>query len=522
MEKVYDYVVIGSGFGGSVSAMRLSEKGYSVLVMEKGKRWRADDFPESNWKAARFLWLPKLKFFGFQQLTFFKRLFVLSGAGVGGGSLVYGNTLFMPPKAFYQNSVWAKLNDWENVLAPHYAEARRMLGVAPNPWLNVEDEALKKVAKELGRENYFQTLDVGVYFGHTDKPTDPYFKGEGPLRTGCTACAGCMVGCRFNAKNTLDKNYLYFAEKQGAVIQPESYVWKVEFQNDIYKIHWKSTTSKHKFGTILSKGIICSAGTLGTQDLLLKQKHKYKTLPNLSDKLGFGIRTNSEMICGITDIPQKVNNGIAISSALNADEHTHIEVVKYPEGSGLMARMAIPATGYAHPLLRPIKLFGNLLFSPFSYFKSFFKNKVENNTVILLVMQNLDSTMRMVFKKGLFGGKIVLKQSKDEKVPVFIPKGQEVLNRYAKITGGKAMNAATEVMFNMTTTAHILGGCPMSESPGQGVVSPKMQAHGYPNFYILDGSIVPCNIGVNPSLTITALSEYALSFIPLKQTIVNE
>lgn len=521
MENVYDYVVIGSGFGGSVSAMRLSEKGYSVLVLEKGKRWKQEDFPESNWKAAKFLWFPKLKFFGFQQLTFFKRLFVLSGTGVGGGSLVYGNTLFMPPQAFYKNPVWAHLGDWETTLAPHYAEARRMLGVTKNPLLGAEDEALKKVATELNRESFYHSLDVGVYFGPTDKPTDPYFNGEGPLRTGCTACAGCMVGCRYNAKNTLDKNYLYFAEKKGTIIQAESYAWKIEYQDNIYKIYWKSTTSK-KSGIILTRGLICSAGTLGTQDLLLKQKYKYQTLTKLSEKLGFGIRTNSEMLCGITDIPQKVNNGIAISSAFNADEHTHIEVVKYPEGSGLMARLAIPATGDAHPWIRPIKFLGNLLLNPFSYFKLLFKSKIENNTIILLVMQNIDTKMRMVFKKGILGGRITLEPNQDEKVPAFIPKGQEIMHHYARVTGGKPMNAATEVMFNMTTTAHILGGCPMGNDTQQGVVNPKMEVLGYPNFFILDGSIVPCNIGVNPSLTITALSEYALSFIPNKQDTVNE
>ncbi len=515
MVQRFDYIVIGSGFGGSVSAMRLSEKGYNVAVLEKGKKYEAKDFPQTNWDVRKYLWAPLVRCFGFQKLTLFKEAFILSGVGVGGGSLVYANTLMQPERKFYHHKIWANLNDWENILPKFYDTARYMLGVAPNPYMNVADNILESVAKEMGRGDTFKNVNVGVYFGDTQKAIDPYFGGEGPLRTGCTQCAGCMVGCRFGAKNTLDKNYLWFAQKFGAKIFAETLVDKIEYINGEYHITTQKSTAffKWKKQKFVSKGIVVSGGVLGTMDILFKQKYKYKTLPNLSDKLGQNLLTNSESLCGITNIPYKVNHGIAISSIFDADDNTHVEIVKFPDGSNAMKLLSTIATGQGSGIIRVIKMIWNIIRNPITYLKMMLNPKWATNTIILLVMQSLENSMRMSYSK-IFGLKIV--NDGDVKVPAYIDKGQEVMYRYAKQSCGVAANALTEVMFNTSTTAHIMGGCPMGQSAEDGVVNNKFQAFGYPDMYILDGSIIPCNLGVNPSLTITALSEYAMSNIPVK------
>ena len=518
-DKTYDYIIIGSGFGGSVSAMRLAEKGYSVAVIEKGKRIRTPDFPKSNWKLSKYLWVPMLKWFGFQKLTFFKEVFILSGVGVGGGSLVYANTQMVPPDAFFNNPVWAHLKDWKAVLMPFYDKAKFMLGTTPYPYEYVEDKMLKEVAKDMGREDSYGSVNVGVYFGDTEKETDPYFNGQGPMRKGCTECAGCMVGCRFNAKNTLDKNYLYFAEKFGTEVIPETLVTKIEFVDDTYHIHVKQSTSwfSKKNRVYKSKGLVVSGGVLGTMDLLLKQKHEDKTLTNLSDTLGLNVRTNSESLCAVGDANTKMNNGIAITSIFNPDDDTHVEIVKYPDGSGAMAKLASLATGNGSPLVRTAKLIGNIITQPINFLKMTFKPNITKTSIIFLVMQTLDNSMKMIWKKGLFGSGIAFDNKGANRVPAYIEIGQEVMHRYAKKVDGIAANTITEVMFNMSSTAHILGGCPMGETPETGVVNEKFEVHNYPNMYILDGSIIPCNLGVNPSLTITTLSEYAMSLVPEKE-----
>ena len=315
MEKIYDYVVVGSGFGGSVSAMRLAEKGYSVLVIEKGKEWNTADFPKTNWSLHKFFWFPLLKWFGIQQLSFFKKVFVLSGTGVGGGSLVYANTHLIPDDVFFNNPAWAHFKNWKTELLPFYEKAKYMLGTTKIPVFYREDEVLREVAADMGRADSFKAVDVGVYFGDPDKDVDPYFDGQGPLRSGCTNCAGCMVGCRFNAKNTLDKNYLYFAKKYGAEILPEYQVDKIDFKNEMYEISThKSTSYFNKKKYFKAKGIVFSAGVLGTLKLLLNQKYKYKTLEKLSDSLGKSVRTNSESLCGLGLAKEKLNHGVSISS----------------------------------------------------------------------------------------------------------------------------------------------------------------------------------------------------------------
>lgn len=516
MKSDFDYIVIGSGFGGSVSAMRLAEKGYTVLVIEKGKRFRASDFPKSDWNLRKFLWMPKIHWFGFQKLSFFKQVAILSGVGVGGGSIVYGNTHMFPPDEFFNNPVWSHYKNWKRVLTPFYNLARQMLGTKTLTKYNEEDLLLKEVAADMGKESTFSGVNVGVFFGDTENETDPYFNGKGPLRSGCKECAGCMVGCQHNAKNSLDKNYLYFAEKYGTQILDQSIATKIEWKEGQYTIHTKDSSSwfSKNQRTFTSKGLIICGGVLGTMNLLLQQKYKYKTLPDLSDHLGENVLTNSESLCGVSNADRKLNNGIAISSYFNPDEHTHIEIVKYNDQSGAMGKLANLAVGKGSGFIRLLKWIIAVIMHPIKFFRLTFRFKNwARNSIIFLVMQSLDNSMRMVWKKGVFGGKISIKNDKDSKVPAYIPIGQEVMNRYAKKVNGIAQNTWLEIILNMPMTAHILGGCPMGKTKYEGVVNEYFEVHGYKNMYVLDGSVIPCNLGVNPSLSITALTEYAMEHI---------
>lgn len=514
-DNTYDYIVIGSGFGGSVSAHRLTEKGYRVLVLEKGKEYQDHEFAKTSWDLKKFLWAPVVKCFGILKLTPFRKVFVLSGVGVGGGSLVYGNTLMTPPDEFFQNSVWKHYKNWKETLAPFYDKAKHMLGVTPNPWFHKEDEVLKEVAKDLGREDKFHNVDVGVYFGDTETEVDPYFNGEGPLRKGCTGCAGCMVGCRDNAKNTLVKNYLFFARKNGAKVEANSLVEKVELINDQYHVTTSDSTSwfKKNKKTFISKGVVFSGGVLGTMDLLLKQKYVHKSLPKISNTLGEMIRTNSEMLCGVTS-DQKLNNGVAISSIMSPDDDTYVEIVKYPNNSNSMKILTGPAVGPGPAVIRIIKMLIATIKNPIGYAKVVFSSKWAENSVVFLVMQHLDSKMKMRIKNFPFP-RISL-ESEGNDVPPFIPSGAKVMQAFSKKVNGTPQSILPEVALNIPATAHILGGAPMGKDIESGVVNDQFKVHGYPNMYICDGSIVQCNLGVNPSLTITAMSEYAMSFIPKK------
>ncbi|MFT4545221.1 MAG: cholesterol oxidase [Bacteroidia bacterium] len=518
-DKIYDHIVIGSGFGGSVSAMRLSEKGYDVLVIEMGKRWASEDFPKTNWNVRKFLWAPAIRAFGIQKIDFLNKIMVLGGAGVGGGSLVYANTHMFPPDTFFNNPVWSGLRDWKSTLAPFYEKARFMLGSTKYDKEGPEDKVLEEIAADMNQSGTYKPVDhVGVYLGDRKVEKDPYFNGLGPMRKGCIECANCMVGCRYNSKNTLDKNYLYFAEKWGAKIEPETKVTKVELIDEVYHIHTESSTSlfNKRKRVFKSRGVVFSAGVLGTMKLLFRQKQEFNSLPNLSDKLGGNLRTNSESLCGIAGIEKKMNHGLAISRVFNPDENTHIELVKYGDGSGAMGLLSVMAAGDGPAFVRTMKMLWNFVTSPRKAF-NVVKRDFAHHSIILLVMQSLDNALQMKWSKGIFGGSLKVADGDKNQVPAFIGIGQDVMHRYAEKTGGTAMNATSEVLFNMSSTAHILGGCPMGQTKETGVVNDKFEVHGYPNMYVLDGSIIPCNLGVNPSLTITALSEYAMSLVPQKE-----
>jgi cholesterol oxidase len=515
----YDYIIIGSGFGGSVSALRLSEKGYNVLVLEKGKWLVAKDFPATNWNLRKWLWLPALRCFGLFKITFFRHVAILSGAGVGGGSLVYANTLPIPETIFFQAETWAHLADWENELKPFYQLALRMMGAAPNPRLEIGDRALQQLAQEIGKADQFHPTTVAVYFGEPGvTAADPYFNGNGPTRTGCIFCGGCMLGCRHNAKNTLDKNYLYFARQNGAKIQAESEVYNVaplDQQNGAggYKVKWKSSTSILKTnGEYTCRGVVFAGGVLGTVKLLLKLKAT--SLPNLSEKVGTSIRTNSESLIGVTTFQSgtEFSNGIAIGSILHTDAHSHVEPVRYSAGSGFWRVFMSPLIGGSNTLARITKIFLDILQHPLENLKIFFTDDWSKRTQILLFMQTINSMLR--FSKGLFGMKSAL--DKGAAPTAFIPEAKELAKRYAKIVNGKPTVLLTETLFGIPTTAHILGGAVMGKDKDEGVIDKDNRVFGYENMYVCDGAMISANPGVNPSLTIMAITERAMSKIPAK------
>ncbi len=516
----YDYIVIGSGFGGSVAAMRLSEKGYKVLVIEKGKRWTSRDFPNSNWNVKKSLWVPWLCWFGILQLKFFKKVFVLSGIGLGGGSLVYANVHMTPEEDFFTDPSWARFGHWKDTLKPFYDRARFMLGSTLYEKEYVEDLAFKEVADEMGVGSSYRPVDaVGVYFGTSHEERDPYFNGLGPNRSPCKECAGCMVGCKHNAKNTLDKNYLWFAENLfGTKIQTEELVYRIEpVISGGYQLTTHSSTSwiktkKH----YTAKGIICSAGVLGTMQLLFDQKLKFGTMPGISDQLGSGILTNCEMISGVTASPHRLNHGLAISRIMKPDTNTFVELCKYPDHSGAMFKLAVMAAGEGSILMRIFKMFYAAITHPLDWIRSMLQWNVARHSIIFLVMQRLPGSLKMNAQMAWGRVRLSLGSTTGSQIPVFIKQGQEALLRYAKKVKGVPQNAATEVLFGMSTTAHLMGGCPMGKEVSEGVIGVNGQLLGYPDFYVLDASVIQANLGVNPSLTIVAWSEYVMDLIPVK------
>lgn len=516
----YDYVIIGSGFGGSVSALRLSEKGYKVLVIEKGKWFASEDFPKTNWNLKKWMWEPKAKLHGFFKMTFLNHVTVVSGVGVGGGSLTYANTLPVPKEEFFNSGSWANLNNWKTILKPFYDTAYKMLGAAINPKLDVADLTIKDIAKDLGKEDSFEPTKVGVYFGESGRTVkDPYFGGKGPDRTGCVHCGTCMTGCRFNAKNTLDKNYLYLAQQLGLKIIAEKEVFNVEpldanTGETGYKIEYKSSIGKKELSSVTSKGVIFSGGVLGTVPLLLELKDS--TLPNLSDKVGANVRTNNESLLFITSTEKEskdYSKGLAIGSILHTDENSHLEPVRYGEGSSFFRLLTIPTIHSKYTIVRLFGILGLIVKNPVRYFKTIFAKNYSTRTTVLLFMQTLDSTLRI--KRGKITRMKTVTES-GEKPNAFIPEALELGKKFAEKIQGIPFANFTDSLFGSPTTAHILGGAVMGTDRSEGVIDKNCNVYGYENMMVCDGAMISANPGVNPSLSITAISEYAMSQIPEK------
>ena len=530
--QTVDYAIIGSGFGGSVSAMRLAEKGYRVLVLERGKRYRDEDFPRSNRNIFKYLWLPALRCFGIQNISLLNGLMVLHGTGVGGGSLIYANVLMEPSEDMYQHPSWCHLQDWRAVLKPHYETARRMLGVTRNPVLWAADDRLSEIASDLERGSTFRPTDVAVYFNEEargETVADPFFGGEGPDRAGCIQCGGCMVGCRHNAKNTLVKNYLYFAEKWGAKILSETEVLDIrplpESQPDgaRYEVICQSATAwlARPLRPVRARNVIVAAGVLGTLRLLFNCRDVSGSLPAISSRLGEAVRTNSESLVGVTARPgnrEDYSEGIAISSVFMADDVTAIEPVRYPPDSDFMRIMGMPMieAGDSGPLIRVLKTAWAALRAPVDFLHAKVFSRWARRTTILLVMQTTDTVTRLRLGRNLFTlfrRGLTTEIDPERPLQAECPIGHDVTHRFAGLSDGVPQSAFTESLLNIPSTAHILGGVPFGLDEEEGVVGLDCQVHGYPGLYVVDGSVMPANPGINPSLTIAALAEYAMSHI---------
>ena len=518
LKENYDYVIIGSGFGGSVSALRLAEKGYSVLVIEKGKWFESTDFAKTNWDLRKWLWIPALKCFGIQKLNFLRHISALSGVGVGGGSLVYANTLPKPKPPFYSKGSWAGLENWEEELAPFYETAWKMLGASVNPVLAESDRAMQKLAQQIGKPEYFGPTIAAVYFGEPDVTVkDPYFEGKGPDRTGCINCGACMTGCRHNAKNTLDKNYLHLAQQLGVTILAENNVGSVKplgkNGDEGYEISfWKSTTYFSRTQSIRAKGVVFSGGVMGTIPLLLKLKET--TLPGLSVRIGDMIRTNNEALIYTTTTDKKLDlhKGIAIGSILEMDENSHLEPVRYGEGSGFWRITMLPMVSERNPFLRILKLIILPFTAPLTWLKIFFVRDFGRSSTVLLFMQHIDSTLKL--RKGIFGIKTRIEKGK---APTpFIPEAHRVAHIFSDIIKGKPQIMVNEVFAGIPSTAHILGGACMGKTIEDGVIDSNNRVFGYENMFVFDGSMISANPGVNPSLSITAITERGMSKFSVK------
>ena len=516
----FDVVVIGSGFGGSVAALRLTEKGYKVCVLEAGRRFSDKDFPKTSWRLRRFLFLPRLGLKGIQRIHVLPDVLVLAGAGVGGGSLVYANTLYKPPASYFEDKQWNQITNWDAELSPWYDQASRMLGVAQNPYFSPSDQAMKQVADQMGVGHTFKLAPLGVYFGDGVgiKSKDPFFGGVGPDRSGCLQCGACMTGCRHNAKNTMPKNYLGLAEKAGAMVFPEHTVTKVEQLSDG---SWSITARKSGawFGgnrRFTAAQVVVAAGTYNTQKLLHKMKST-GVLPKISDQLGKLSRTNSEALTG-SIMPKggtDFSKGSAITSSFFPDDHTHVEPVRYGKGSNFMGLLQTVMTDSANIRDRRKQWLRQVITKPSLVLKILDVRQWSERTVVALIMQNVDSAISVTGKRGLFGFRLTSKN--DSKTPnaTYIPAANEVARRIAENNGGIAGGHIGDLI-NAPFTAHFVGGCVIGESINTGVIDPYHRVYNYPTMHIVDGASVTANLGVNPSLTITAQAERAFSMWPNK------
>ncbi|MEV8374584.1 GMC family oxidoreductase [Kribbella sp. NPDC056861] len=513
----HDVLIIGSGFGGSVSALRLVEKGYDVGVLEAGPRFEDQGFAKNSWDTKRFLFAPSIGRYGIQRISALRDVIILSGAGVGGGSLVYANTLYEPLPAFYTDKQWAHITDWKNELAPYYDQAKRMLGVTTYPGFTPADKVMKQVAEDMGVGETFHPTPVGVFFGEPGvEVDDPYFGGAGPRRTGCINCGECMTGCRHNAKNTLTKNYLYLAEKAGAQVYPMTTVTSVEeLPGGGYAIETRRTSNRKATRKFTAQQVIFAASALGTAKLLHRLRDEGK-LPRLSDRLGVLTRTNSESLLGAIARDRDVDYtaGVAITSSFHPDDITHIEPVRYGRGSNVMSLLQTVLTDGGGDKPRWRTWVREMVVQSPQLRRLYDLRHWSERTVIALVMQTADNSITTYGKRDRFGRwRLTSKQGHGAPNPSWIPVANEVVRRMAKLMGGTPGGTIGEP-FNVPMTAHFIGGCAIGDSAATGVVDPYHRVYGYDGLHIVDGSTISANLGVNPSLTITAQAERALAFWP--------
>lgn len=511
----YDVVVIGSGFGGSVSALRLTEKGYRVGVLEAGRRWEAEDLPRSNWNLRKSLWAPRLGMTGPQRVSVLGTCAVFSGAGVGGGSLIYGNTLYEPLPDFYTDRQWAHITDWRDELAPYYDQAQRMLGVATNPRMTPADSVIREVADDLGVGNTFHPTEVGVFFNE-DEPgaevDDPYFGGIGPRRRGCIHCARCLTGCPHNAKNTTTTNYLYLAEQAGATVHPLTAATAVRpLPDGGYAIDAQRPDRwvRRQRRTFTAEQVVFAGAALGTQKLLHRMRDT-GALPDISPRLGELTRSNSEAILVVASRTRRdFAEGIAITSSIHPEEDTHIEVCRYGKGQNALFPLSAPVVDGGP--FRFLRFLLAILLHPLVFLRSLNARHASERAVILLVMQSLDNSLTSFLRRG----RLKTRQGTGEPNPTWIPAAHEVGRRFAAKVDGDTHGVYTDV-FNIPATAHYIGGCVIGDSPQTGVLDPYQRVYGHPGLHVVDGSAVTANLGVNPSLTITAQAERAMAFWPNK------
>lgn len=532
MKPDYDVLIIGSGFGGSVSALRLTEKGYRVGVLEAGRRYADDDFAKTSWNLRKFLWAPQFGMYGIQRIHLLRNVMILAGAGVGGGSLNYANTLYVPSEPFFNDPQWRDITDWRAELTSHYDQAQRMLGVVTNPTFTDADRIMKEVAEDMGVGDTFVPTPVGVFFGPDGEKApgktvaDPYFGGAGPARTGCIECGSCMTGCRYGAKNTLVKNYLGLAEKAGAQVHPLTMVSSFEQRPDgVWEVRTVRTGGKlrRRRRTFTANHVILAAGTYGTQKLLFKMRDQGK-LPKLSDKLGVLTRTNSESIVGAGRLKVgddlNLTHGVAITSSIHPTSDTHVEPCRYGKGSnamGLLQTLMTDGTGpQGSDVPRWRQLVQTARSDPRGTLRLLNPRRWSERTMIALVMQNLDNSITTFTRKTKFGFRMLdSKQGHGEPNPSWIPAGNEVTRRIAEKIDGVAGGTWGE-LFNIPLTAHFLGGAAIGDSPEHGVIDAYHRVWNYPTLSVVDGAAISANLGVNPSLSITAQAERAASLWPNK------
>ncbi|MGI8673667.1 MAG: GMC oxidoreductase [Thermoleophilaceae bacterium] len=531
----HDWIVIGSGFGGSVSALRLAQKGHRVKVLEAGSRYDDEDFAKTTWNVRRYFFAPKLGLRGIFKMSLFKHLFVVSGAGVGGGSLGYANTLYRPREgsAFYRDSQWAGLADWHEELERHYDTAEHMLGVTDFDGEGPADRLLKELGEELGVRDTYRTTRVGVFFGEAGQTvSDPYFGGEGPERAGCVRCGACMVGCRYNAKNTLPKNYLYFAERMGVEVEADRTVVDVRplgapDGSEGYEVVSERSDAwfRRDSRTETARGVVMAGGPLGTNKLLQRCKRS-GSLPRVSDRLGDVVRTNSEAVGAVTtkDDRHDFTKSIAITSSIYPDESTHIENVTYGRGADSMSFLFWVITGPGGNVTRPIKALANAVRHPAHLLRSTWPLRWSRRTVILLTMQTLDNVIRLEPRRALLGRGVRLQTREDPERPNprFIPVHNWALERAGEKLDAVPQSGTTEALMNVPLTAHILGGAVIGEDASKGVIDSRHRVFGYEGLLVCDGSAVPANVGVNPSLTITAMTERAMSLVDSDEDLGSE